>query len=67
MNREILFRGKEKTTGTWVHGSYTALQEDDTNNPFARNIPKTYHRIWQWEAVRYNVVGNRNVRNVRTQ
>ena len=58
--REIKFRGKRVFDKTWVYGSYTAMREDDRNNPFRSDIPKIYHRIWQYEPGDWNMGGYAN-------
>lgn len=63
--REIKFRGKRVFDKTWVYGSYTAMREDDSNNPFRSDIPKTYHRIWQYEPGDWNMGGYANYEVIR--
>ena len=53
--REVEFKAKKVDDEVWVYGSYTAMREDDTNDPFRSDILKTYHRIWQWESGDWNM------------
>jgi uncharacterized phage protein (TIGR01671 family) len=57
MKREILFRGKRIDSGEWVHGNYTAMEEDNHNEPFNYKPQKIYHRIWQWESGDWSLGG----------
>lgn len=46
MNREILFRGKDKATNQWVHGDYTHNEGLNTHY-ISRNVNNTSRKVWE--------------------